>query len=49
VETVESGISGLASGLGGLLDVATSDYDPDQAEYLLQQKKKKKKIRSRGI
>ncbi|KAA6331107.1 hypothetical protein EZS27_020260 [termite gut metagenome] len=42
-ETVESGITGLASGLGSLFDVAPSDYDPDQAEYLYQQKKKKKK------
>jgi hypothetical protein len=42
-ETVESGITGLASELGGLFDVASSDYDPDQAEYLCQQKMKKKK------
>ncbi|KAA6338395.1 hypothetical protein EZS27_013596 [termite gut metagenome] len=42
-ETVESGITGLVSGLGSLFDVAPSDYDPDQAEYLYQQMKKKKK------
>jgi hypothetical protein len=42
-ETVESGITGLVSGLGSLFDVAPSDYDPDRAEYLHQQKKKKKK------
>jgi uncharacterized membrane-anchored protein YjiN (DUF445 family) len=44
-ETVESGITGLASGLGGWFDVSPSDYDPDQAEHLHQQKKKKKKSR----
>ncbi|KAA6332584.1 hypothetical protein EZS27_018919 [termite gut metagenome] len=42
-ETVESGITGLTSGLGSLFDVTSSDYDPDQAEYLHQQMKKKKK------
>ncbi|KAA6338800.1 hypothetical protein EZS27_013222 [termite gut metagenome] len=36
-EIVESGITELASGLDGLFDVAPSDYDPDQAEYLRQQ------------
>ncbi|KAA6342572.1 hypothetical protein EZS27_009680 [termite gut metagenome] len=44
-ETVESDITGLASGLGALFDVAPSDYDPDRAEYLHQQMKKKKKSR----
>ncbi|KAA6308177.1 hypothetical protein EZS27_040146, partial [termite gut metagenome] len=44
-ETVESGITGLVSGLGNLFDVESSDYNPDQAEYLHQQKKKKKKSR----
>jgi hypothetical protein len=47
-ETVESGITGLASGLGSLFDVALSDYDPDQTEHLHQQKMKKKK-KSRGF
>ncbi|KAA6322029.1 hypothetical protein EZS27_028392, partial [termite gut metagenome] len=42
-ETVESGITGLVSGLGSLFDVTPSDYDPDRAEYLHQQMKKKKK------
>jgi hypothetical protein len=44
-ETVESDITGLVSGLGSLFDVESSDYNPDQAEYLHQQKKKKKKSR----
>ncbi|KAA6342441.1 hypothetical protein EZS27_009810 [termite gut metagenome] len=44
-ETVESGITGLVSGLGSLFDVVPSDYDLDQAEYLHQQMKKKKKSR----
>ncbi|KAA6338264.1 hypothetical protein EZS27_013717 [termite gut metagenome] len=43
-ETVESGITGLVSGLGSLFDVESSDYDPDQAEYLRQQKMKKKRF-----
>jgi hypothetical protein len=50
-ETVESGIMELASGLGNLFDVAPSDYDPDQAEYLRQQTEewKRKKKKQKGI
>ncbi|KAA6311636.1 hypothetical protein EZS27_037275 [termite gut metagenome] len=50
-ETVESGITGLVSGLGSLFDVTPSDYDPDQAEYLRQQTEewKRKKKTQKGI
>ncbi|GHT36020.1 mobilization protein [Bacteroidia bacterium] len=45
VESVGSGIAGVATGLGGLFDIqpSGSDYDPAQAEYLRQQAIKKKK------
>ncbi|KAA6304876.1 hypothetical protein EZS27_043473, partial [termite gut metagenome] len=50
-ETVESGITGLVSGLGNLFDVESSDYDPDQAKYLHQQteERKRKKKKYKGI
>ncbi|KAA6340516.1 hypothetical protein EZS27_011612, partial [termite gut metagenome] len=50
-ETVESGITGLASELGSLFDVESSDYDSDQAEYLHQQteERKRKKKKYKGI
>jgi hypothetical protein len=40
-----STLESVASALGGLLDIqpSNSDYDADQAEYLRQQKKKKKR------
>ncbi|KAA6316093.1 hypothetical protein EZS27_033550 [termite gut metagenome] len=50
-ETVESSITRLVSGLGSLFDVESSDYDPDQVEYLHQQaeEKKRKKKKYKGI
>ncbi|KAA6344193.1 hypothetical protein EZS27_008164 [termite gut metagenome] len=44
-ETLESGITGLASGLGSLFDIqpSDSDYNPDQAEYLHQQTEERKR------
>jgi hypothetical protein len=49
-ESAASNSVDLISGLGGIFDIqlAGSDYDPDQAEYLQQQKLKKKKKR-RGL
>jgi hypothetical protein len=42
-----SGFTDLVSGLGGIFDIqlAGSDYEPDQAEYLQQLKLKTKKKR----
>jgi hypothetical protein len=44
-EITATGITDLVLGLGGLFDIQPndSDYDPDHAEYLCQQRKKKKK------
>jgi hypothetical protein len=36
-------LAAAGSLLGGLLDIPASDYDPEQAEWLRQHKKKKKK------
>jgi hypothetical protein len=50
-DAIESGITGLASGIGSLFNVAPSDYDPAQADYLHQQaeERKRKKRKYKGI
>ena len=50
-QNTSSGLENVASALGGLFDIqpAGTDYDPDQAEYLRQQKLKKKKKKGIGL
>lgn len=52
-ENIVSGVTDIASGLGGLLDILPSNNDSDEAEYqhrqALNRKKKKKKRRGMGL
>lgn len=48
IENVVSGVTDIASGIGGLFDMQPSNYDSNEAEAL-PKKKKKKPIKRKGI